>query len=347
MSKKIKKSFACARVEQYNLNSEIVPFYTPQIGDVAIFQVMKGNGHYLVDENAINRDIFDGDMIMAAFGSRYATSQLEGYVPSQPIEYCHLLGRGGVAGELKSVSALMRKEPSQIKLLGYATDAAGKIINTIQYDQLESFSPLTIKSKVILSIGSSMDSGKTTTAAYLCGGLSAAGHKTAYLKLTGTAFPKDGRFVYDRGADFVADFTHFGYPSTFLCDYKELLDLYQSLINLAQEAIDPEYIVVEIADGILQRETAMFLKDSRFMNTVHDVILSCGDSLGVMSALNILENMNIRPFAISGLFTASDLLVEEVKPLVNFPVLKLNDLLNGTALDYLQKVQYEDEATEF
>lgn len=341
MKNRIKKSFACTGVQHYILNSNMITSYIPKMGDVGVFRVAEANSSYLVDPQGINRNIFDEDVIMLAFGNRYATSQLEGYVPNTPIKECHLLGRGGVAGVLKSVNATMKSEPPAIELLGYATDEQEKVINTIQTEELDDFSPLSIRSKIILSIGSSMDSGKTTTAAFLCGGLSAAGYTTAYLKLTGTAFPKDARYVYDRGADFIADFTQFGYPSTFMCEHHELLRLYQSLVNISQEAVAPDYIVVEIADGILQRETAMLLRDTRFMDTVHGVIFSCGDSLGVFSGLRMLEDMNIHPFAVSGLFTASELLIEEVENAISVPVLRLSDMLEGRALDCLQATEYE------
>lgn len=341
MSNKIKKSFTCASVQHYILNENLVNSYIPKMGDVGIFRVLEANNSYVVDPQGINRNIFDGDMVMLAFGNRYATSQVEGYVPNAPVRECNLLGRGGVAGVLKSVNATMKSEVPVIELLGYATDKQGKVINTIRAEALDAFNPVLIRSKIILSIGSSMDSGKTTTAAYLCGGLSAAGYTSAYLKLTGTAFPKDARFVYDRGADFIADFTHFGYPSTFMCTHHELLNLYQSLVNIAQDAVAPDYIVIEIADGILQRETAMLLRDTQFMNTVHGVIFSCGDSLGVFSGLQMLENMNIQPFAVSGLFTASELLIEEVEAAIEIPVMRLADLLTGNVLHYIEANEYE------
>ncbi len=336
MSNRIKISFVCRNAVNFTINQELVATYTPKAGDVAIFKVIEANGSYIVGNDKLNSTLFNGDAIMLAFGSRYATSQLEGYVPNSPVQTCHLLGRGGVAGVLKSLNSKMRSEPPQLEVVGYACDAYGKVINTIEQDKLASFDPTQIKSKIILSIGSSMDSGKTTTAAYLCGGLNRAEHKVAYLKLTGTAFPKDARFVYDRGADYVADFSHFGYPSTFMFEKNELLDLYQSLVNQAQEAISPEFIVIEIADGLLQRETAMLLQDQAFMSTVHSVIFSCGDSLGVFSGLQMLEKLGIEPFAISGLFTASDLLIEEVEQQLSVPVLRLSQLLDGEALDCLK-----------
>ena len=61
-----------------------------------------------------------------------------------------------------------------------------------------------------------MDSGKTTSAAYLCRGILASGTRVAYFKLTGTVYGKDKAMVRDCGALFVADFGNYGFPSTSL-----------------------------------------------------------------------------------------------------------------------------------
>lgn len=332
---KIKSSFACASVSRYELNKDLVANYTPKAGDVGVFRITDPCDSYVADADGINRHIFEDDHVMLAFGSRYATNQIEGYVPDAPQPYYHLLARGGVAGVLKTVNATMRAEPAVLELVAYATDESGAVYNTIRTNNIRPFHSSMIQSKVVLSIGSSMDSGKTTTAAYLCGGLAKAGHTTAYIKLTGTAFPKDARSVEDRGAHFATDFTYFGYPSTYLTPHHELLDLYGALVQVAQQQVQPEYIVIEIADGILQRETAALLQDARFMQTVHGVIYSSGDSLGAISSLQMLADWNVYPFALAGFFTASALLVEEVKPLVQVPILTLDDLLTPRAVQLL------------
>jgi hypothetical protein len=335
MKTKIKKAQICDAIESYELNVEMASSYVPKMGDVGIFRVVTANSAALMDGSGVARHLFDEDIIMAAFGNRYATSQIEGYVPDAPTSNCQLLGRGGVVGTMKSLNATVRNQPAELELLGFAVDAQGLVLNTIKAKQLTKFHPHKIKSKVILSIGTSMDSGKTTTAAYLCAGLKKAGHSAAYIKLTGTAFPKDARFCVDRGADMGIDFAHFGFPSTFLCSEQTLLDLYQSLVDITVAEVNPEYIVMEIADGILQRETAMLLNNSRFMQTVHQVIFSCGDSLGVQTGLDMLRQMGIKPFAISGLFTSSELLIQEVERICSTPILRLSDLLEGTELTYL------------
>lgn len=55
--------------------------------------------------------------------------------------------------------------------------------------------------------------------------------------------------------------------------------------------------------------------------------------------------MNIHPFAVAGLFTASDLLVAETKATIDIPVLTLSDLLKGVSIQHLKSAtQLEDKA---
>ena len=331
----IKKALTCRSINQYTLNEQLVANYIPKMGDVAIFRVLQANSGYIMDTDKRSCHLFDGDLVMLAFGGRYATNQYEGYVPETPATQCQLLGRGGLAGIMRSKNATFRTIPAQLEIIGYATGLDGRVLNTVQHNTLDTFNPFNIPAKVILSVGSSMDSGKTTSAAWLCGGLSAAGKKVAYVKLTGTTFPKDATLNLDRGAQYAADFSDFGFPSTYLLDRTTLLNLYQSLVNKVVQESDAEYIVMEIADGILQRETEMLLNDPGFRSTVFATLFCAGDSLGVLSGLQLLAQWGIRPFAVSGLFTSSELLIQEVENRVETPILRLQELLNPVAIQSL------------
>jgi len=150
----------------------------------------------------------------------------------------------------------------------------------------------------------------------------------------------------DRGAHYATDFSEFGYPSTYLLDKTSLLNLYQSLVNQAYQESGAEYIVMEIADGLLQRETAMLLENKAFRSTIYATLFSAGDSLGVLSGLQILEAWGIRPFAVSGLFTASDLLIREVQDRIRVPVLRLCDLVTSKATDLVIPQAEEADDTD-
>jgi hypothetical protein len=145
------------------------------------------------------------------------------------------------------------------------------------------------------------------------------------MKLTGTAFSKDADLAADCGAGITIDFSYVGFPSTFLCDETELLDLYATLLQRLR-AYSPEIIVIEIADGLLQRETAMLLHSKSFMRTVDGVVFSAGDSMGALYGLQCLERLSISPYALGGLFTMSPLLVQEVSEHTNIPVYNLQML---------------------
>ncbi|MEM6270862.1 MAG: hypothetical protein AAF998_15580 [Bacteroidota bacterium] len=325
---RIKKAIICKHVTDYTINRLNNRTYVPRAGDVAIFRVLEIGKHKAIQgDTGKNRYIFPGDLIMATFGNRYASNQFEGYVPDGYQEEYEILGQGGVVGKLTSMHLKMQAlGATRVKLVGYAMQK-GRVVNT-QYltEEPVSFDPNRMrKHKIILSLGSSMDSGKTTSAAYLCRGLRNAGHQVGFIKLTGTVFSRDKHFVHDCGAHKVVDFSNLGFPSTYMYEMQELLDIFAGLSRKV-EAIDPDYIVVEIADGLLQRETSMLLHNPAFRSVVDHVLLSCGDSLSVQSGLEFLARVGLQPFAISGLINASPLMVEEVRQTVALPVLGLEHL---------------------
>jgi hypothetical protein len=211
------------------------------------------------------------------------------------------------------------------------------VINTKQLKQREML-PFTGRAaaatKVILSLGASMDSGKTTSAAHLARGLKKSGATVAYIKLTGTVYTKDADLAFDLGADMVADFSDYGFPSTYMCQQEELLSLYETLVNKVL-AVQPDYVIVEVADGLFERETKMLLSDRRFTSTVDGVVFSAGDSLAAVNGIQLLHQWGIYPDAISGLLTASPLLVQEVAANTAVPVLNIETLAAGEGIPEL------------
>ena len=340
MKTRIKKAYICRDVTSQNINFNTDPAYKPQVGDVAVFEVIQlGKHKNMQSDIKLNAAILPGDKIMAAFGTRYATAQFEGYVPEDCNRELHILGAGGTVGIIESMHEKFSDiGPTTLKFIGTVMNEKGEVVNTktMYRQQMTGFSGKAAKStKVILSVGSSMDSGKTTSAAFLVRGLRKAGHSVAFIKLTGTVYTKDCDLNYDLGANITADFGDLGFPSTYMCDEQELLNLYESLLKRVL-IVKPDYVVMEIADGLYQRETKLLLNNHRLMDTIHAVLFSAGDSLSAINGVNVLHNWGIRPFAISGLLTASPLLIKEVKENSNLPVYTINDLSNS-AKEILEK----------
>lgn len=338
----IKKTIICKNVTSTLVNKDIKRIHVPKAGDVAIFKVKEIGKHTRVQTvNGNNRHILPGDLVMATFGNRYATEQLEGYVPTEYCSNYHILGQGGVVGKMASIhNKFELVGPTTLSLVGYIVDDEGHVINTKYLGHeahMEYISPRTIPiPKVILSLGTSMDSGKTTSAAFLTRGLKLAKKKVAYIKLTGTAYTKDKAMVRDYGAKMSLDFSDFGFPSTYMCSTRELLILYKYLLEKAK-SIFPDYIVVEIADGLLQRETSALLKNSVFAQNVYGVLFSSADSISGISGANMLKELDYKIIGVTGLFTTSPLLVDEVRKQSEYKVLLGEDLMSKEIIDILEE----------
>lgn len=336
MKQRIKKTYICRHVDNWNLQTEINPDYQPRVGDVGIFEVLHIGKHQSIQSDSKrNATIIEGDHIMAAFGTRYATAQFEGYVPAHINRELHILGAGGTIGVIESMHDKYEDiGPTKLRMVGLAVDRRGGIINTkaMMQKHLIPFSGAAASAtKVILSLGSSMDSGKTTSAAFLAHGLKNAGMKVAYIKLTGTVYTKDADLAWDLGADIVADFGDFGFPSTYLCDEEELLSLYESLLAKVLHH-QPDYVIMEVADGLYQRETKMLLTSYHFISTIDKVIFSAGDSLAAINGIQLLKKWGIHPLFISGLLTASPLLIKEVQENTHVPVFTIKELAEGKSV---------------
>lgn len=341
IEKRIKKTFICTDVKQYAIDTAVALHYIPEAGDVAVFEVMTIGKHKQVQSDSKrNTLIMPGDLIMAAFGTRYATAQFEGYLPDRCLQEYHILGAGGTIGIIRTVhSRFSEVGPTVLKMIGYAVDEQGNVINTkkLKADRMQRFSGNTsLLCNIILSVGASMDSGKTTTAGYMVRGLKAKGKKVAFIKLTGTVYTKDKDFVYDMGADVAVDFADFGFPSTYMCSEQELLDLYDTLMGRAI-ASGADYIVMEIADGIYQRETKMLLQNKQFMSLIDTIVFSCADSLSAIQGVQLLDALGIRPAILSGLFTASPLLIKEVSDNSRVPALTIDQLAAGEWLSLVER----------
>src|SRR5258706_22312 len=333
---RIKKTILCRHINEYDVDSALAKTHYPKAGDIALFEVLEIGRHSAI-QSETRRNVFlvEGDVIMAAYGNRYASGQFEGYVPEKPTEINDIIAIGGVIGIVKSKHAELELiEPTKVRLLGYAVDKNKKVLNTKYFatSKIPFTGTVPNNARVILSVGSTMDSGKTTSAAFLCRGLKTTEKNVAYIKLTGTTYTKDQDLAYDLGADVTLDFSDAGFPSTYMCTEAELLDLYQTLLGKL-EPYNPDYILIEIADGLVERETDFLLRSPKFMSTVSNTMMSCGDSLSAFYAVDYLTKLRFPPTVLAGKFTMSPLLIEEVKAGTSIPVLTIDDLMSGRFVD--------------
>ena len=322
---KMRIPYALRRVPEASLVSLVPLPVTPYRGVIALAEVEKvGKNTALELSNGRRCALHEGDTLAVVFGNRYATMQFEGYARTNGAR-CDLLSMGGLCGLVESKHASVG-EPTKLRLLGAIADGNQRQLCLEDY----SLRPTsrTRKIPVMVVCGTSMDAGKTHTVMCAIMGLRRGGHRVAGIKLTGSAAGRDTWSMLDAGADVALDFVDGGYPSTYLCTPDELLNLHHLLLD---EAVvqGAEWAVIEIADGLLQPETAALLQNPLFSSTVDDFLFAAGEPMSALAGVNLLRKWNLEPLAVSGVVSMSSLSIREAEEATNVRCLTAAQLQNG------------------
>jgi hypothetical protein len=236
---------------------------------------------------------------------------------------------GGVAGRVVASHARM-KPPTEITPLGLLADRHGKVINLSRY-ALKPRS-LRVTAPIFAVVGTSMNAGKTTAAAYLVRGLAQSGFRVGAAKVTGTGAGGDLWHMTDAGASAVLDFTYAGHATTYLADDAALQQIFLTLTG-ELEAGGADAIVIEIADGLNQTETARLVTSPLFRERVSAIVFAAADAMGAKAGYDWLQRHQLPVAAVSGLMTASPLGVREAAQTCAAPVLGLDDLASPERIE--------------
>lgn len=298
----------------------------PAAGDLVLARVVEIGKHTRLEGPGSRRQLlFPGQEIVVAYGDRYAPDQFLAEVPGD-LGSCHLVAAGGVAGLVTEKHADV-DDPTVLEPIGLLGDSAGRV--TLQRHAPHTLGPLSGPSDdgplVVAVLGTSMNSGKSTTLAALVNGLSGSGLVVSAGKATGTGAGGDPNMFRDAGATRVLDFTDFGLASTFGLDAEEVLRLWDALVD-ALGADGPDVVVVEIADGLYQGETSQLLADPRFAGRVDAVLFAAQDALGASAGVQALQGHGLPVIAASGVMTASPLAAGEARAALAVPVVDTYDL---------------------
>ena len=289
----------------------------PKAGDVVLAQVERLGQHKRIELASGRRAYLHvGDEIIVTYGARYAPDQFESYVPGD-LGPCELVAAGGVASDCK-VKHTNMKNPTRIRPIGLLAYADGSTMKMSDWALPKAAVPL-CNPKVFAVVGTMMNAGKTTCAANLVHGLKRKGLRVGAAKVTGTGAGGDRWMMIDTGADTVLDFTDAGEPSTFGLSATRVEEIFTDLINhLASEGFDA--IVLEIADGLYQRETAALLESDLFRKRCDGLLFAAGDALGALAGVQHLEKLGHTVLAAGGAMTASPLAVREAMQVLDVPV---------------------------
>jgi len=316
----------------YTMRHKQVRFYTyldkpPQIGDL-VYGAISRIGQHSSLENVSGRihSIHDGTRAVFVFGNRYAPDFYEGLVPDEMTDRLDLIARSGVVGVVKTQNSMI-KDPTGVKVLGYVCDENGTVLNTRNFSAIKPQRKIKRepRSQMILVCGTSMNSGKSMAAAACCWALTSMGFTVRASKVTGTASLKDILHMNDSGAHTYADFTYLGYPSTYLLPKDELLNIF-NLLDLKYANNPKNFWVVECADGIVQRETAILLSSPEVISRIHKFIFCANDAFGAIGGLITLrDKFGLVPDILSGVCSSSPLHIRELSGFTDIPVFNSAD----------------------
>ena len=292
----------------------------PHPGDLVLARVDRIRQHARLElPNGRRSRLFPGDTIVAVYGNRYAPDQFESLVP-EGLSACHLVAGGGVVSRMRHRSPKV-KPPTEITPIGLVGDATGRRLNTRDWlnPDVTPGNPSPWGLPVFLVVGSSMNAGKTTTAARLIRGLTEDGYRVGAIKVTGTGSGGDLWHFVDAGARHALDFTDTGYVSTYQSGATACLNIFESLgASVCHKGM--QALVVEVADGILQKETAALLSMSEFKRRISAVWYCAGDSGSALFGVDWLQNQGYEVEAVSGVVSSNPLAAAEVQQHCEVPV---------------------------
>jgi hypothetical protein len=263
----------------------------------------------------------------SAYGNRYATEVYEGYVPTGA--RINLLTAGGLIGTVAAAHEA-HADPTKLEVVGRLVDERLRPLSLEDFARpLPPPSPATGAPITVAALGTSMSAGKTTTAAAIVRGFTRAGFAAGAGKVTGSGSGKDRWSYQDAGARALLDFLDFGMPSTFGYPLNRLGATMTAIRNgLASEGCD--VVVLEIADGLLQEETAWLAR--RLPGFADAVVFAAVDALSARSGVALLREIGAPVRAVTGLVTRSPLATREAAAATGLPVLSPAALANGAAI---------------
>ncbi len=336
-----KHSYSARRISQENMAQLTSLNNTPKSGDLVLARVEVIGQHKRIQlgSGRLSR-LFVGDEVLVCYGNRYAPDQFEAYVPDD-LGLCHLVASGGIASSMQSKSGKVA-DATQITPLGLVTDVHGQVLNLADF-ALPAQSQVTPDVPVIAVAGTAMNAGKTETVINLVKGLTRAGLRVGAAKVTGTGAGGDVWKAVDAGAHKVLDFTDAGMPTTFLADIEAIENGANTLVgHLLEEGVDA--IVIEIADGLLQKETSQLLASPRFTNLLDGLIFAAGDAMGAISGSTLLQSQSQPLLGLSGALSLSPLAMRETTAMSDLPVWDMATLSDPEfALDLIAPFKREVE----
>ena len=336
----VKFAYNTSRVERAEIKTLLQGDIKPKAGDLVLAQIVELGQHHRLDlPQGRKAHLFLGEEVVVCYGNSYVPDQYEAVVPHS-LEVCSLVSAGGIAAKMLSYHDDM-KMPTSIKPIGLLGDGNGDSINLDRF-ALRDGGRLDYKRPFTIAVAESgLNSANTLSSAYLVRGLSRSGLSVGAARVTGTGTGNYTWHMKDAGATSVLDITDAGVPSTYLASSGDVKQVFSTLCS-ALYGSGQDVLVLEIAGGIFQKETANLLRSDVVKSSIDAILFAAGDSMGAVAGVKSLQEHSLPVVAITGSLTRSPLAVREVRAASDLPILDWEGL-TGTDWKSLLDRHLRDE----
>ena len=298
-------------------------------GDYVVGEVTAASRSTPVELNSGRMvEVTVGDWIVGALGIRAATLEAVGsWQDIQSDGAIQLMTAAGLLGRVTSQSTFIHT-PIELVYRGHAMRSDQKL-------QMQDFVPAPVSTQraiecpLLLLIGTSMSSGKTTSARVIIRRLKKMGLRVAGAKLTGAGRYRDILAMSDAGADAIFDFVDTGLPST-VCDKTTYRAALTNLLGRIAE-VKPDVLVAEAGASPLEPyngEAAL----TEISDLVRCTVLCASDPYAVVG---VTQGFGFQPDLVSGVATSTSAGVEVIRRLAKIPALNLLDGASHEELDQM------------
>ena len=300
-------------------------------GDYVVCEVLSRNNARTPVELTTGRmtEVTAGDHLIGALGVRAATLEAAGHWNAVGSDLrMHAMTGAGLLGKATSVSPFIAM-PMEVLYCGHVTrnGVPVRMSNFVRHADGSTYDCPTI-----LLIGTSMSSGKTTSAKIIIRELAKLGLTICGAKLTGAGRLKDTQAMNDAGAGTIFDFVDAGLPST-VCPPEEFRKALATLLGMIH-ATGPDVVVAEAGASPLEPYNGDVLMET-IRDHVRCTVLCASDPYAV---LGVTQGFGFAPDFVAGVATSTSAGVDVIQKLTGS--LALN-LLDPSTHDQLRRLLIE------
>ena len=287
-------------------------------GDYVVGEVVSPSGKAPIIELTTGRmvEALDADLVIGAFGIRRATLEVVGdWQHIEADDRMEALTEGGLIGKATSVSFMVDNLPPLV-YRGHVVREGTKVC---MKDFVPDISIIPYQCPTMMMIGTSMSSGKTTTARVIIHELKRAGLKVVGAKFAGAGQYHDILTMRDAGAEKTYDFMDVGLPSSVCAPEEYRISLRKLLSLIAAEK--PDVVVAEAGASPFEPYNGSIVLEE-IKEQIACTVMCASDPYAVVG---VSQSFGLTPDVISGIVTDTSAGVELVEKLTGVPAVTIGD----------------------